>query len=453
MVVGVIVFGAVCLAFLIGAAIYECVRDKDGEILTDYAHGRIAATALGAIVIWAFSLFIVFTATAVCLAPQFPGRSVYSVALDLAFNFKLYASEPIWTTPALAATGLAFIPFLMAAIFGLPMFRNIYAGYNGDYCDDEADAPEDESFCCICAPCKRCCGRTASKYRAAAADTAASFAAPGTAAAPAPLPPQPRKFSSPGVMIDYCFTACLLHFCGTCLYRMSAPISENSVELWPWWTSYACAFIAMVIGSLALSHKLELMEIPSERARNDRRQRWRTRHGFYSAPEFQQMLEDEFGFVESCETAVPSSKSKGAKPPVEMVPMSQVESKEPAKKEEKPKVEEEKDTSTSSSYYGGSSHSSSQSSSYIESVSGKSSRSGSGTSESKSSNSASGSDSGSRSASGSESASESDTESGSGSESGSESGSGSASGSNNDSTSYSTGSYESGESSEESGEK
>jgi len=341
--VGVIVFGAACLVFLLGGVIYECVRDKDGEILTEYAHGRIAATALGSIVLWALSLFLVCTAAAVCIAPQFPGRSVYSVALDLAFNPLLYASEPKWTAPALAAAGVAFVPFLMAAIFGLPIFRDVYKSYNGDYCDDDVNAPEDESFWCLFAPFKRRFNRTASKDRAAAALVAASFAPPGTPAPPIQLPPQPQKYSSPGVVFDYCFTIWLLHFCGTCLYRMAAPISEDSVELWPWWTAFACSFLAMVIGSLALTHKLELMEIPSERARNERKQRWRSVRGFYSGSEFQQMLEEDFGFSELCDTT-PSGKQVRA---IEMTPVThhkQVEEDKaaPVKEEEKPETKEEK---------------------------------------------------------------------------------------------------------------
>jgi len=321
MFIGAVVFGGICLLFLIGGAIYECCRDKDGVVLSDFAHGRIAATALGSIVLWAFSLFVVFTATAVCLAPEFPGRSIYAVALELAFNYKLYASEPIWTAPALAASSVAFVPFLIAAVFGLPMFRNIYAGYNDDYCDDEADAPEAEDFCCFFAPCRRRCGRAESMRRASSAAISASFAVPGTPRAPLQLPPQPRKYSSEGVVLDYCFTVCVLQFCATCFYNISAPVTETGLDLWPWFASIGGAFLGMIIFSMTLNHNFELLEIPSERARNERKQRWRSRRGFMSTNEYDHILEDEFGLMEICDTTTAVARKKEA---IEMVPLSQL---------------------------------------------------------------------------------------------------------------------------------
>ena len=324
MFVGVVVFAAVCVVFLLAGVVYECVRDKDGAILTDYAHGRIAATVLGAIVLWALALLLVFVVAAVWLAPHFPGRSVYAVAVDLAFTPRLYAAQPVWTAPALAATGLAFAPLLAAAVHGLPVFRHVYRGHDGDYCDADADAPEAEDFCCLFAPFRRRRGRRVAQARAAAAADASRRPAAGAVPTGSSSSSSPREFGTPGVLLDYCFTACVVHFCVTCLCRLAAPMSDDTYRVWPWWAAFAGAFVGAAVATLVICRRLELLEMPSERARSERRQRWRARHGLIAGDEYDRFLADEFGLVAICD--VPAAAAR----PVEMVPVTDLKAAHPA---------------------------------------------------------------------------------------------------------------------------
>lgn len=320
MFIGVVVFAGVCVVFLLGGIIYECVRDKDGAILTDYAHGRIAATVLGGIVLWGLALLLVFVADAVWLAPQFPGRSVYAVAVDLALRPRLYAAQPVWTAPALAAAGLAFAPLLVAAVHGLPVFRHVFRGHDGDYCAADADALDAEDFCCLCAPLRRRCGRRVAQARAAALAASASaasaprFGSVGDARSP-------REWATAGVLLDYCFTACVAHFCVTCLCCLAAPLSDDTHYVWPWWAALAGAFVGATAATLWLCRRLALLEMPSERARSERRQRWRARHGLVAGDDYDRLLAEELGLVAICD--VPPTAGAPARP-VEMVPVTEL---------------------------------------------------------------------------------------------------------------------------------
>ena len=282
MFIGVVVFAALVVLLLVAGAVYECARDKRGEILTDYAHGRIAATALGGLVLWAFALALVFVpAAALICRYHYEGRSVLGVAVDLAFDYRLYALHPVWTAPVLVAAGIFFAPLLAAAVFGLPIYRSAYKGPDGDYCAAEIDAPEDEGFCCFFAPFKRRARRNSS--------SSSKQAAPATA---------PRKFASPGVLLDYCFTVFVVHFCATCARCQTAPMGDERYKVWPWWAAFGCSFVAALVCSLLLNHWLLLLEMPSERTRQQRRQRWRTARGIASARDIDKRIEEEFGIFD-----------------------------------------------------------------------------------------------------------------------------------------------------------